>query len=75
MRRIRSDCCARAASGHATAPPPNAASNVRRPMVTVMRPSRARVRKGNDTTPRACRLHVRRAGCWLLPPLLPPPAL
>src|SRR6516165_12039596 len=40
------------------------------------------VRRGNDTTPRACSLHVRRAGCWLLPPqspaltaLLPPPAL
>jgi hypothetical protein len=45
-------CCARAASGHAAAPP-TAASNSRRPMVTVMRPSRARVRKCNDTTPRA----------------------
>src|SRR5262249_35288328 len=40
------------------------------------------VRKGNDTTSRACSLHVRRAGCWSLPPqspaltaLLPPPAL
>ena len=46
-------CCVRAASGHATAAPPSAASNARRPMVTVMRPSRARVRKCNDTTPRA----------------------
>jgi hypothetical protein len=45
-------CCARAASGHATAAPPSAASNSRRPMVTAMRPSRARVRKWNDTTPR-----------------------
>src|SRR5262245_55459571 len=47
-------CCARAASGHAAAAPPSAASNSRRPMVTVMRPSRARVRKRNDITPRAC---------------------
>src|SRR6516165_6413476 len=35
-------CCARAASGHAAAAPPSAASNSRRPMVPVMRPSRAR---------------------------------
>src|SRR5262245_50781040 len=34
--------CARAASGHAAAAPPNAASKSRRPMVTVIRPSRAR---------------------------------
>src|SRR5262249_32017215 len=27
------------------------------------------VRKGNDTTPRVCSLHVQGAGCWLLPPL------
>jgi len=46
MRRIRSPCCARAASGHATAAPPSAASNPRRPMVTVIRPSRARCVKG-----------------------------
>src|SRR5262249_8472287 len=39
-------CCARAASGHAAAAPPNAASNSRRPMVTVIRPSRARCVKG-----------------------------
>ena len=38
-------CCARATSGHTAAAPPSAASNSRRPMVTVMRPSRARVRK------------------------------
>jgi hypothetical protein len=44
-------CCARAASGHAAAAP-SAANNLRRPMVTVMRPSRARVRKCNDTTDR-----------------------
>src|SRR6266481_6820106 len=37
----RLGCCARAASGHATAAPPSAANNSRRPMVTVMRPSRA----------------------------------
>ena len=44
----------RAASGHAAAAPPSAASNSRRPMVTVIRSSRARARKCNDTTPRAC---------------------
>src|SRR5262249_28595429 len=27
------------------------------------------------STPRACSLHVRRAECWSLPPLFPPPAL
>src|SRR6516225_4773683 len=43
-----------AAGGHGHAAAPSAASNSRRPMVTVMRPSRAKVRKGNDTTPRAC---------------------
>jgi len=35
-------CCARTASGHAAAAPPSAASNSRRPMVTVIRASRAR---------------------------------
>ena len=56
-------CCARAASGHAAAPP-SAVSNSRRPMVTVIRPSRARCVKGNDTTPRARGLHgSRRARC------------
>src|SRR5262249_25593140 len=35
-------CCARPASGHAAAAPPTAARNSRRPMVTVIRPSRAR---------------------------------
>ena len=43
-------CCARAASGHAATAPPSAASNSRRPMVTVIRPSRARCVKG--TIPR-----------------------
>jgi len=43
-------CCARAASGHAAAALPRAASNSRRPMVTVIRPSRARCVKG--TIPR-----------------------
>src|SRR5262249_47996723 len=59
-------CCARAASGHATAVP-SAASNSRRPMVTVMRPSRARVRrKDNDNTPPACSLQVKggKDGWW-----------
>jgi len=46
MRRIRSGCCARAASGHVASAPPRAASNSRRPMVTVMRPSRARCVEG-----------------------------
>jgi hypothetical protein len=35
-------CSARAVSDHATAAPPSAASNSRPPMVTVIRPSRAR---------------------------------
>ena len=39
-----------AASGHATTAPPSAASNSRRPMVTVIRPSRARCVKA--TIPR-----------------------
>jgi len=43
-------CCpCAAASGHAAAPP-SAASNSRRPMVTVIRPSRARCVK--ETIPR-----------------------
>ena len=36
MRRIRSRCCARAASGHATAAPPSVAKNFRRPMWLAM---------------------------------------
>src|SRR5262249_34021213 len=43
-------CCALAASGQAAAAPPSAASNSRRPMVTVIRPSRARCVEG--TIPR-----------------------
>src|SRR5262245_14653702 len=31
-------------------------------------PLRCEVRKGDDTTPRWCSLHVQGAGCWLLPP-------
>src|SRR5262249_19241360 len=67
-------CCPRAASGHAAAAPPSAASNSRRPMVTVIRPSRAKVRKGNDTTSRACSLAVQGgqdAGCFDLSLRLP----
>src|SRR5215831_8360582 len=54
-------CGARAASGHVAAAPPSATSNSRRPMVTVIRPSRARCVK-DDTTPPACSLHVREGG-------------
>src|SRR5262249_48288541 len=46
IRRICLGCCARAASGHAAAVPPSATSNSRRPMVTVIRPSRARCVNG-----------------------------
>src|SRR5262249_7642336 len=60
-----SRCFARAANGHAAAAPPSAASNSRRPMVTVIRPSRARCVKG--TIPRHERAvltarHLARAG-------------
>ena len=69
MRRVPSGCCAPAASGHATAAPPSATSNSRRPMVTIIRPSRARCVKRKDTTPPVCSLHVRggrNAGCYRL---------
>jgi hypothetical protein len=49
-------CCARAASGQVAAAPPSATSNSRRPMVTDIRPSRARVHNRNDTIPRECSL-------------------
>src|SRR5215469_8007757 len=49
---------ARVVSDHAAAAPPSAASNSRRPMVTVIRPLPCEVRKTNDTTPLACSLHV-----------------
>jgi hypothetical protein len=39
MRRTRSLCCARAASGHAAAAPPSVAKNFRRSMWLAMRPS------------------------------------
>src|SRR6516165_1323379 len=69
IRRIRSRCCARAASGHAATAPPSAASNSRRPMVTIMRPSRARCVEGR--IPRHARVvfTFKEAGGWLLPPL------
>jgi len=54
---ILSACCARAASGYAATAPPSAASNSRRPMATVIRPSRARC-VGHGSTPRACSLDV-----------------
>src|SRR6516162_3231096 len=43
-------CCARATCGHIAAAPPSATSNSRRPIVTVIRPSR--VRCVNGTIPR-----------------------
>src|SRR5262249_16675957 len=55
-------------SGHAAAAPPSAASNSRRPMVTVMRPSRARCVKRKDTTPPVCSLAVQ-GGQDVVPPL------
>ena len=51
-------CCARAASGQAAIMPPSAASNSRRPMVTVIRPSRARCVEAMISRHRACGLHV-----------------
>ena len=39
MRRIRSDCCARAASGHADAAPPSSVMNSRRLMPNMGAPS------------------------------------
>src|SRR5262249_6601726 len=58
-------CCARAASGQAAIMPPSAASNPGRPMVTVIRPSRARCVRA--TIPRHERAvltarHLARAG-------------
>ena len=53
-------CCAHAESGHATAAPPSAASNSRRPMVTVIRQRyHATSEAGMDsnvtcTCPRSC---------------------
>src|SRR5262245_5955833 len=61
-------CCAFAASGQAAAAPPSAASKSRRPMVTVIRPSRVRCVKGtiprhqravpNGAAPGAARAHA-----------------
>src|SRR6516225_8035150 len=75
-------CCARAASGHATAAPPSAPSNSRRPRVTVIRPSRARCVKVTISRHERAVFTFKEEGCWLLPPLssastalLPPPAL
>ena len=39
MRRMRSPCCARAASGHAAAAPPSSVMNSRRPMLDMGGPS------------------------------------
>ena len=58
-------CCPRAASGHAATAPPSAASNSPPSMVTVIRPSRARVRKCNDSTPRVCSLRAQGRAGWL----------
>jgi hypothetical protein len=53
-------CCTCAASGHAAALP-STASNSRRPMVTVIRPSRARCVKGRIARARGCSLAVQTA--------------
>jgi len=53
-------CCARAASGHAAAAP-SATSSSRRPMVTVIRPSRARCVK-TMISRHECAVFTRRAG-------------
>ena len=68
----------RAASGHAAAAPPSAASNSRRPMVTVIRPSRARCVNGtiprheravpNSAAPRAAGAARRGSGLTVSPP-------
>src|SRR5262245_15034036 len=51
---------ARAASGHAAAAPPSATNNFRRPMVTVIRPSRARApSERNNITPQPCGPYAR----------------
>src|SRR5262249_49119969 len=67
-------CCARAMSGHAATAPPSAASNSRRPMVTVIRPSRARCVK--EKIPRLQRAifpsRRQNAPCFHLCPRLPP---
>ena len=63
-------------------PAAESASNSRRPMVTVMRPSRARCVKGTIPRHERAVFTFKEAGCWLLRPqssastaLLPPPAL
>src|SRR6516164_6883123 len=55
-------------SGHATAAPLSATSNSRRPMVTVIRPSRARCVRERYHTKNVRSSHSTRAGCWLLRP-------
>src|SRR6516225_1645877 len=62
------DCSARAARGHVAAAPQSAASNSRRPMMTVTRAFRARCVEG--TIPRLQRavFAFEGAGCWLLRP-------
>ena len=75
MRRTRSPCCARAASGHATAAPPSAVSNSRRPMVTVIRPSRARCVKGRIPRHERAVFTLGGQDAGRFHPLFPPPAL
>src|SRR5258708_2628165 len=58
--------CARAASGHAAAAPPSAASSSRRPMVTVIRPSRTRCVKATIPRHRRAVFTFGRAGTPLL---------
>jgi hypothetical protein len=59
MRRIRCACCARAANGHAAAPPIAVISS-RRPTLIAMRPSLRG--SGKDTMAQACGLHIEKAG-------------
>src|SRR5262245_53395134 len=53
MRRTRSPCCARAAIGHATAPPPSSVMNARRLMLNLPLQSRF-------TAPQPCHRAARR---------------
>ena len=55
-------CCARAASGHAAAAPPSVGQQFSSSDGDCHTPLPREVRRGNDTTPPACSLHVREGG-------------